>query len=60
MAQAFAGPPGGEAGGRAAGWPGDRTAGRQRVRLYGDRLSAWREMLDGGELDVLTATTWPS
>ncbi|MGC3863355.1 acyclic terpene utilization AtuA family protein [Micromonospora chersina] len=22
--------------------------------FYGDRLSAWREMLDGGELDVLT------
>jgi hypothetical protein len=28
--------------------------------FYGDRLSAAREMLEGGAVDVLTATTWQS
>ncbi|NYT96008.1 DUF1446 domain-containing protein [Salinispora sp. H7-4] len=36
----------------------DRTRARLRVGnasgFYGDRFSAWQEMLDGGELDVLT------
>ncbi|EUA50738.1 hypothetical protein I552_1678 [Mycobacterium xenopi 3993] len=28
--------------------------------FYGDRLSAMREMIAGGELDYVTGTTWPS
>ena len=54
IAQAFAGPPGG---GRepASGERSDaRDPHRQRVRLLRRPVAAWREMLDGGELDVLT------
>ena len=51
IAQAFAGPPG-----------GGREPGSERVTIrigncsgfYGDRFDAMREMLTGGELDVLT------
>jgi hypothetical protein len=28
--------------------------------FYGDRFAAWREMLDGGDLDVLTGDYLPS
>ena len=58
VAQAFAGPPGA---GRGAGRASERGPGMSGVLrignasgFYGDRFAAWREMLDGGELDVLT------
>ncbi|WP_018217505.1 acyclic terpene utilization AtuA family protein [Salinispora vitiensis] len=45
-------------GDRTSTGTGDRTSSRLRVGnasgFYGDRFSAWQEMLDGGELDVLT------
>ena len=58
VAQAFAGPPG--AGRRGPGAAGDGSSAAGVIRIgnasgfYGDRFTAWREMLDGGELDVLT------
>ena len=54
IAQAFAGPPG------PAGREPTGSATGMMLRIgnasgfYGDRFAAWREMLDGGELDVLT------
>jgi hypothetical protein len=62
IAQAFAGPPGSgrqpsEVSESAKAWPGV-TDEPLRVGnasgFYGDRMSAWMEMLTGGPLDVLT------
>ncbi len=66
VAQAFAGPPGDrQPRERASAAQRSPERGRngpdERVLrvgnasgFYGDRFTAWREMLDGGELDVLT------
>ena len=57
IAQCFAGPAGVSVPTTEFAVNSERCSGapgRQRVGLYGDRISAVREMLEGGELDYLT------